>query len=202
MNQTDHGLAVRFYLREEENNYKSSVEGRPIYDSVDFIRIQIPGDSTTVIEAPVNEDHKGRFPLEWARYLNEKAEGGRESFSGTPLTEWTSVTRAQAMELRHYGYYTVEQVAQASDQNISRLGMMVGMAPLSFRDKARAFIAQAKDASFSQRQAEELAKRDLQISDLQAQNERMAQQMAAILSKLEEPEGRRPGRPRKETAEA
>jgi hypothetical protein len=65
-------------------------------------------------------------------------------------------------------------VANASDQQLMAIGMTAGMSPLALRDKAQAFLENAKDSSFAQKQAEELNLRDQQIADLKAQMERMA----------------------------
>ena len=55
--------------------------------------------------------------------------------------------------------------------------LTAGMSPLALRDKAQAFLENAKDSSFAQKQAEELKLRDQQIADLTAQMERMAKLM-------------------------
>jgi hypothetical protein len=83
----------------------------------------------------------------------------------------------QATELKHFKFYTVEQVAAASDQQLMAIGMTAGMSPLALRDKAKAFLENAKDSSFAQKQAEELNLRDQQIADLKSQMERMAKMM-------------------------
>lgn len=187
---SQHGLAVRFYQREMENEFLTSKEGRPIKYMADFVRIEIPGDMTSIIDTFVNEDHKRRFPLEWAQYLNEKAEGKLEGeVQGTLLRDWPLLTSAQASELRHFKFYTVEQIANASDQQIMQIGMLVGMSPLAFRDKAKAFLANAKDSSLVQAQADELRKRDQEIADLK-------HQMEMLMRKMEEDKPKR-GRPAK-----
>jgi hypothetical protein len=76
-------------------------------------------------------------------------------------------------------FFTVESVANASDLNINALGMMAGMAPHILRDKARAFLQAAKDTALPQHQAEELAKRDAIIAQLQADMARLASQVNA-----------------------
>lgn len=167
----DEILAVRFYQKEMENAFLSQSEGRPVAYMADFVRIEIPGNNLSIIDTIANDDHKQRFPIQWARYLNDK--GSDSEVQGTLLRDWSLLTSAQATELRHYKFYTVEQVANASDQQINQLGMLVGMSPFSFRDKAKAYLAQAKDSSVVMAQAEELRKRDQQIADLQEQMQRL-----------------------------
>lgn len=187
-------LAVRFYQKEVQNEFATAQEGRPISYMADFVRIEIPGNNTSVIDTFANADHKKRFPIQWAQFLNEKSEGASDSagVQGTLLRDWPLLTSAQATELKHYRFYTVEQVATASDQQINALGMLVGMSPFAFRDKARAYLAGAKDSAVVQAQADELRLRDQQIADLKAELARIAQAV----------EPKRVGRPPKEEKEA
>lgn len=189
MDSTDAVLAVRFYQREVENEYLTTLEGRPIKQMKDYVRIEIPGNMTSIIDTLANDDHKKRFPIQWAQYLNEKSADSSPDVQGTLLRDWSLLTPAQASELRHFKFYTVEQVASASDQQIQALGMLVGMSPFSFRDKARAFLAAAKDSGVVMAQAEELKKRDLEIAELR-------EQMSRLMASMEEK--KKPGRPKKE----
>jgi hypothetical protein len=145
----------------------------------DFVRIEIPGNQLSIIDTFVNNSHKAQFPTQWALYLNEKADGNHnpDNVQGTLLRDWPILNAAQATELKHFKFYTVEQVANASDQQLMAIGMTAGMSPLALRDKAQAFLENAKDSSFAQKQAEELNLRDQQIADLKAQMERMAKMM-------------------------
>lgn len=179
-------LAVRFYQREVENEYLTSAEGRPIKYMADFVRIEIPGDMTSIIDTFVNEEHRKRFPIQWAQFQNDKT--SQVEAHGTLLKDWSLLTAAQASELKHFKFYTVEQVAAASDQQIQGIGMIVGMSGFAFRDKAKAFLAAAKDSSVVMQQADELRKRDTEIEELKRQVAQLAQ-MA---------EARKPGRPRKD----
>ena len=172
-------LAVRFYSKEMQNEFLTAKEGRPISYMADFVRIEIPGNQTSIIDTFVNNSHKQQFPTQWALYLNEKADGNNnpDNVQGTLLRDWPLLNAAQATELKHFKFYTVEQVANASDQQLMAIGMTAGMSPLALRDKAKAFLENAKDSSFAQKQAEELKLRDQQIEDLKAQMERMAKMM-------------------------
>lgn len=179
-NNPDSRLAVRFYQREMDNQFQTGVEGRPIKYMADFIIIEVPGDRNTIIDTFARDEHKTRFPVQWARYQNEKSDGGSE-IQGTLLRDWPILNAAQASELKHYKFYTVEQVASASDEQISSIGMMVGTSPLAFRDKAKAFLANAKDSALVQQQADELRVRDKEIDGLK-------QQMQELLGQLNKPE--------------
>lgn len=181
---------VRFYQREQINNFKTKEEGRPIYYMADFVRIEIPGNQYTIIDTFASEYHKKAYPVQWARYQNEKKDLGDDSIEGTVLREWAILTAAQAKELQHYRFYTVEQVANASDAQLAPIVMIVGMGANAFREKAKAYLARAKDSAIVDAQNDELRKRDAEIEALKAQmNELMA-------------ERKKPGRkPKEETVE-
>jgi len=176
LNNPDSRLAVKFYSREMDNEFQSLAEGRPIKFMADFVRIEVPGDRLTIIDTFAKDEDKRRFPVQWAMYQNEKSDGG-DQIQGTLLKDWPILNAAQASELKHFKFYTVEQVATASDEQIGSIGMMVGMSPLSFRDKAKAFLANAKDSAVVQQQAEALRQRDDEIAAMKRQLEELAAQV-------------------------
>lgn len=172
----DSRLAVRFYQKEMPNAFESAKEGRPIFYMADFIRIEVPGDRNSIIDTFVRDEHKHRFPIQWARYQNEKRDLGETDVQGTMLKDWPLLTSAQAAELKHFNFYTVEQIASASDSGLSNVGMVAGMSPHALREKAKAYLANAKDSAVVQAQADELRKRDQEIEALKSQ---MAELLAA-----------------------
>ena len=172
-NNPDSRLNVKFYQKAVQNNFKTALEGRPIMEMADFILIEVPGNQTLTIDTFVSDSDKERFPVQWARYQNEKVDGDIE---GTLLNDWPVLSAATAAELKHFKFYTVEQIANASDAQLNTLGMAAGMAPFTLRDKAKAFLASAKDTALVQQQADELAKRDEMIARMQAQIAELATQ--------------------------
>ena len=80
-------------------------------------------------------------------------------------------------------------MAAASDQQLMAIGMTAGMSPLALRDKAKAFLENAKDSSFVQRQADELKLREQEIADLKDQMTRLAK-MVEEKSKSDKPEAK------------
>jgi hypothetical protein len=177
---------VRFYQREVKHEFNSEKEGRPIYYMADFVEIKIPGNAHTIIDTFVNESHKRLYPQQWAYYQNQKRDMNEADIQGTLLRDWPILTAAQAKELNHYHFYTVEQVAAASDEQLSKTTMIVGMSGLSFRDRAKQFLSRSKDSAVAEAQAEELRKRDAEIEQLKAQ-------MAALMDNMP-----KRGRPAKE----
>jgi len=192
----DSSLAVTFYKRSVKQDMASEEAGRPIYKEFDFVRIMVPGDNLSEIDTYANESHKQRFPRQWAYYQNQV--GSHSDFEGTPIEQWPLVSRSQADELRGIKFPTVESVANCSDQQLQRIGMIAGMSPHSFREKAKTFLSLAtKSAEVSQREAELQALKEENVkikAETDAKLAAMQEQMSALLAAVAEktPKTRKP----------
>ena len=188
----DSRLAVTFYKRSMKQDDASIEAGRPIFKEFDFIRICVPGDSLTEIDTYANESHKKRFPRQWAHFQNQV--GTHEAIIGTPLEEWTIISRSQAEELKGIKFHTVEAVANASDLQLQRIGMIAGMNPYSFRDKAKAFLNLADQVGETNQREEEMAKLRLENEAIKAESDakltKMQEQMDALMAMMAKPKGR------------
>lgn len=190
----DSRLYVEFYSRPVQNLFQTNVQGRPIFEDHDFVKIYVPGDPTTVIDTYARDEHKARFPRHWAHYQNIHTEGPE---AGTQLSAWSILTKSQIEELRALKFFTVESIATASDVQLQRIGMLAGMAPHAFRDRATRYLKAASDDGFINQQAEATKK-------LESENEAMRQQMAemkAMMDELAANQKGKPGRKPKENAE-
>jgi len=190
-NNADSRLQVRFYKRSVHQEQESMDAGRPIFKDFDFVQICVAGDSLTEIDTYALASHRTRFPIQWANYMNRQGANDQEVV-GTPVTEWPLVSKSQAEELRAMKFQTVESIANASDQQLQRMGMAAGMSPFAFRDKAKAFLNLATNAAETDKREqeinalkEELAKKDLETVKMKAETDaklaQMQDQMAAIL---------------------
>jgi hypothetical protein len=172
----DARLAVTFYKRSMKQEDESIAAGRPIFKEFDFVRICVPGDNLTEIDTYANEGHKARFPRQWAHYQNQV--GSQEQIVGTPVEQWTLISRSQAEELKGIKFRTVEDIANCSDQQLQRIGMIAGMSPHSFREKAKAFLNLANDSA-------EVAQREAELQALKEENAKIKAETEAKLSKME-----------------
>jgi uncharacterized coiled-coil protein SlyX len=147
----------------------------------------------------VRDDHKKRFPIQWAHFNNTHGTDTREI--GTPLDQWPQITKSQAEELRALKFFTVDAVANASDQNIMKLGMMAGMSPYAFRDKAIQFLKLASGvaiANESEKHAKEMEEKNAELSkQLAATNATIAAMQAQMAQLLESKMESTPKRGRK-----
>lgn len=166
----DERLHVEFFIAKD-------IEG---WDGKPFVRIMIPGDKNTIIEQPVKEDHKKRFPRQWL-YFQMSQENPDAPEVGTTIESWhldakDEIGKAQVEELRILKFRTVEQIAAASDNQLQR----IGMGGVSLREKAKAYLVR-KNRSETQKELDDTKQ---QLAQLQAQ---MAELIAV----------RKPGRPPK-----
>ena len=173
----DSRLAVQFYKRSVKQDIASDEAGRPIFKEFDFIRIMIPGDNLTEIDTYAQESHKQRFPRQWAHYQNQVA--NHEDIVGTPLDQWPQITRSQADELRGLKFHTVESIADCSDQQLQRIGMVAGMSPYNFRLKAKAFLNLANDSA-------EVAHREAELAQVKEENAKIKAETDAKLAAMQE----------------
>jgi len=166
----DRHLLVKFYEKEYGPD-----KGK------DFIEIIIPGNQTLVIDKDAsinNGSYKKRFAHHWLRYQMDK--NGDTTMSGTRLDAWMKerpddLNPDQLAELQIFKFQTVEQLANASDLAIQRIGM--GGAGL--RAKAQAYL-KGKNGAFLnnelatnraeiERLQKEAIERDAAFAKMQAQ---------------------------------
>ena len=192
----DSRLHVTFYKRAIEIKDESAAQGRPIFREYDFVKILVPGDALNEIDTIAREGHKERFPRQWAAYMNKV--GNEQHFEGTPLSEWPQVSISQAEELKGLKFHTVESIAHCGDQQVQKIGMIAGMSPYEFRNKAKAFLNLATESAEASKKEEELAQLKEENAKIRAETDaklaQMQEQMAAILAAVGEkkPRTRKP----------
>jgi hypothetical protein len=172
----DSRLAVKFYKRPVKLEDESIAQGRPIFQEFDFIKILVPGDALTEIDTYVSEGHKTRFPIQWANYMNRQ--GSEIGFSGTPITEWPQISVSQAEELKGIKFHTVESIAHASDQQLQKIGMIAGMSPHNFRERAKTFLNLASESA-------DISKREEEITQLKEENAKIKAETDAKLAEMQ-----------------
>jgi len=162
---TDAGLYVNFYMESLEDQEASVKEGRPIFRDCEFIKIIPPGDKNTVICEPVTEEYKMRWPNQYAAFKNQQIQVNE----GTPLEEWPVLRKSQVMMFKAMNIHTVEHLAAVSDSNLSNLGM----GAREIREKAIAYLENAKGSAHAMAAQKE-------IEELKLQIEAMKNQMAGL----------------------
>lgn len=185
---TDDGLYAEFFIEAVQDQEKTREAGRPIFKDVEMISIRILGDKNTHVVRPI--DYKGthttppdnvRFAKAYAQFKDKNLQVNE----GTPVTEWGILSKSQAMTFKSLGIHTVEALANVSDANLQNLGM----GARDYRDKAKAFIDQAKDGSG-------LIKLQDENKDLRIKLEALQNQMNVLLENKPKKKAGRP--PKKE----
>lgn len=115
----DDRLIVGFLNKSIQNKFKSTQEGRPVFEDHVFVKIQHPGETLNIVERPVREDDKQRWPRQWQQFVN----GSTQAPEGIPITLLFPDKPAIAMTLKGYNIHTVEQLAHLSAQGISTVGL-------------------------------------------------------------------------------
>lgn len=153
----DNKLYVEFSRKPRLHPGKSREEGRAIYEEVDYLRIHVPGDKSSVVERPVNQLDIQRFG---DRYNKWKA-GQAEAVIGTPLSALPGMSPSKVEEYKFFKLVTVEQLAEANDG--------LGQKFMSFhqdKQRAKAFMEVARNNAPIEKMNEELEKRDAEIENL------------------------------------
>ena len=165
-------LHVEFYWHEPEDVLKSEAAGKIVrLPKQPYIRISTPGDKSSIVESPVFERHKQRWPDKWLYWqIKEGLIEGAQDVPGWKIEEWTHLNPEQVRELKFMRFSVVEQIAGASDEQVQRIGMN----GLSLREAAR----QAMRARMGAEVRQEMEKKDAAISALQAENAAMQEKFA------------------------
>lgn len=165
-------LHVEFYMYEAIDPNKSREQNKKVMSpAAPFIRIMKPGDNTSIIETPVREDHKARFPDRWLYFQIQQGQmDGIGDIPGWKIEEWDFLKPEQINELKYLRFYTVDQIAGASDSQVQRLGI----GGLGMREEARKALKEKASAGINA----ELAKKDAEMAE-------MREQIAALRSMME-----------------
>lgn len=156
-----------FYKEAVPLKHQSEIEGRPIFEDRDMVKIMIPGDRNLVVVQPVDEKIINQFPEQYQQFKANEAVALR----GTPLEQWPQITVGQIAELKASHIRSVEDLAGLSDAQMQKLGMH----GRDLRTKARLWLdAASSGAATSQIAAENAA--------LKAQLEALQAQVAAIMA--------------------
>lgn len=173
------GMSIaKFFTRSEQDVGKSKQLGRYVSRKIDMIRIIIPGDKHNIVERRVKDSDKEKYSKEWEAYVK------MEEFvpDGTLLETWPMVSRAQVEDLKYSNVFTVEQLAELSDENLGKIGLGGRL----LREHAKAFIETSrKGAVPAALVAENKALKD-QVHLLSAQMDALTKQMEYLARKAGE----------------
>jgi hypothetical protein len=115
--KTEDGVLAEFYDKSVKTNEVTDT-GLPVFVQKTYIKIRLR-DNNDVFDQPASEEHKKRFPVEYNRYLLNK----KEVENGTPLNQFAFLTTGQLELCRFRGIFTVERLADLTDEQVQSLGL-------------------------------------------------------------------------------
>ena len=180
---------VAFEVKAEEDRQASIDAG--YYKTKDVIYALItPQGSKDRIEREVQSwfasmrqsVQEGRFPREWLRVFEENfkawQEGREIPENGTPLLTWPVASPAQVKSVIDVGVRTVEDLAQANEETIMR----IGMGGRALKEKALSWLQAAASTG---KVTEELSALRAELADERVKNKTLETQLQELSKKVE-----------------
>lgn len=179
----DRPAFARFERRPVEDREATNREGRYITKDVDFVLITPPYSKDCVehevsqwlmnLRANVRGDRIPRKWLEQYEELYKRWQNGQEMpLYGTPIKGWPILSPAQQENLINMKVMTVEDLSQANDEGLRRMGMGGG----DMREKARTWLNSAKGNGIV----------TMQMATLEADNKALRESVKTMADKLAE----------------
>ena len=180
---------VTFEFRAEEDRAASIEAGHYVSKDVPFVLVT-PMGSKDRHESPADEwfarreqdAAEGRFPREWlSAFKGAFAEwkAGREiPLNGTSVANWPVASPAQVKMLLDLKVRTVEDLAEANEETLNRLGM----GGRTLKQKAQDWLASANDMG---KVSEQLAGLRADNEALKQRNEQLEKQLREVIPQLE-----------------
>lgn len=155
----DSQKVVVFYVRSVENAAKSRDAGTRIFENAVYVKIHEPGERLMIVDRPVKDEDKDRFPTQWARFIHNKT----QIPEGTMVDLLFPNNPAVADNLKAQGIYTIQQLAKLSAHAIDT----VGMGCQEWVNMANAYLQNAMDGSSFIKMQEEVKslKQNIKIKD-------------------------------------
>lgn len=155
---SDRNMIAMFYTRAVHNKSKSQDAGRPVYEDQIFVRIHPPGERLNIVDRPINQNDKRRFPQQWQMFQENK----EQVPDGTPIELLYPDHPSIAAMLRAHAVHTIELCAALSADAIEN----IGMGCQQHVNNAQKYLAAANKGVAATQLRAELEKRDQEINTL------------------------------------
>lgn len=183
------GVTPVFFVEPIQDDKATEEAGAVRLREQEMVRIIVAGDMLNVACSPVTEDIKQRFSVQYDAWKTKRID---QHIEGTPLKSWPMISALRIAEFNAVGVFSVENLADVSDTNISRL--VDGRA---WREKATAWLKSAKDNGAAAKYAADAERLRDDNKELSAKVDALTKQVAELVGGEER---RGPGRPRKDAA--
>ena len=187
---------VRFEVRAEEDRQASLEAGHYVGRDVHYALIT-PMGSKDCIERKADEWFdklkqdvaEGRCPREWLaafkEIYKEWCEGREAPVNGTPITDWPPVSPSQVKTLLSLHVRTVEDLAAANEEVLSR----IGMGGRALKQRAVDWLTSASSTGVA---SGEITALKAQNENLQARNMQLEAQLKELAIKVDSLTGDKP----------
>lgn len=180
---------VTFEYRAEEDREASMAAGHYVSKDVAYALITPMGSKDRIervaeewLQKLSGDVQEGRFPREWLtafRGAFQEWKAGREvPPNGTPIAQWPPASPAQVKNLLDLRVRTVEDLAQANEETLGRLGM----GGRALKEKA---ITWLQSAEGNGKLAEAVSALQLENADLRARNTALEQQLKDLSAEVD-----------------
>lgn len=163
---------AEFYKRPKQNEEKTKLEGRPIFDLVEYVRIMVPGDKWNIVDRPARDEDRRRYAHLYRAFKADEA----QQPSGTPLSAWGGLRPERVEEYTFRKARTVEQLADMTDSNLQDMGA----GATAERQRARDYVEQAKGNAPIVKMRSELEERDKRIEVMEKALKEQGEQLAEL----------------------
>ena len=144
--------------------------GLPVFRTVEYVELLIAGDKSNAPTKRVNDGIREQFHEQYTFWKAKKANPDMVG-DGIPLSLWPVMPAEMAKALEYINVFTVQQLANLSDQAISKPGA-IGLRDM--REKAKAFMESAKSMA-------PIAALEKENSDLRKRLDLLQSQMNQLL---------------------
>ena len=122
-----------------------------------------------------------RFPMEWLRHFENSYKAWKEGrelpIDGTPILTWPVLSPSQIKSILDVNIRTVEELAQANEEALVR----IGMGGRALKDKAASWLSAASSTG---KVTEEMSSLKAANSDLVQRNKDLEKQMKELSAKV------------------
>lgn len=175
----DSQQVVLFYTRSVFNAAKSAQLGSRQYENQTWVKMHPPGERLNVIDRPVQDMDKRRFPYQWNNFLQNKTQVP----DGTPIDLLFPNNPAVADNLKAFGVHTVQQCSTLSDNAMQT----IGMGSVEWKNMAVRYLESANSGTAFLKLQAELAQKDQDIRILKRQFEQLKTSYDDLIARINNP---------------
>jgi len=176
----DDRLIVGFYPKSIVNVAASRAAGKRVCETKDYVKIQHPGETLNVLDRPVKEEDKFRWPRQWALYQ----QGKEQIPDGIPISLLFPSQPSITDMLTSNHVHTIEQLAALSGHAISS----IGMGAQEWVNKAADYMKKADKGVNYHRFDSVMAEKDQKIATLERQIRELIEHVAKLSRIQPEPQ--------------